>query len=194
MTVRLRPLRALLPSLLLALLASSADAQFVITQYRVTRTATGQTPSTYTFQKSSMTCNVPLASVPTTGPMVSFTDEANPANYCYLATAGNWADLPAGVAFSFTVAAAQANGVFSPESAPYVTGRPGAPTNFGLRPTFTGIALNGTVLQRGPFAGIDVATSRLDDNGVMAHLGMATLSIPGFEIRPGDRFQVAFWR
>jgi len=186
-------------SIVLWLPASSAAQDPIpgvptVVQFRVTRTAPNQPPSTYLWPMSATTCGVLPASVPATGPLVTFADPGVFNRSCYLAGAGNWSNLPAGLVWSFTIAAQGQDGSWSDESAPYVIGKPGAPTGFGIRPTFTGVALLGRIDQRFPFAGLDVVRFVLDDTGDAMHVGAATLTIPGFSPRLGDRVQIGIWR
>lgn len=190
---RLLSLLPLLFSLVLSLPVSSA-AQIMVSEVRVTRTAPGQTPNVVTFAYGAMTCNVLAAAIPTTGALVSFDDLYNAGRKCYYVAPGNWSNLPVGLQWSFTVAVMSGDGQWSPESEPYVTGRPNAPSGFGIRPTFSGVAMLGTIQQRFPFAGLDVMSLALDDTKDLVHIGALNLTIPGFSPRVGDRVQVLVGR
>lgn len=190
-----RPILSVLSVLLLVLsLPVSSVAQIMVSEVRVTRTAPGQTPNVVTFAYGAMTCNVLPAAIPTTGALVSFDDLYNAGRKCYYVAPGNWSNLPVGIQWSFTAAVMSGDGQWSSESDPYVTGRPNAPSGFGIRPTFTGVVLLGTVEQRFPFAGLDVVRLALDDTRDAMHVGALSLTIPGFSPRQGDRVQIGIWR
>lgn len=69
------------------------------------------------------------------------------------------------------------------------------PTPGGLRYVPPqGVTLEGVVLNRYPFAGIDVAEVRLDI-GAMFYFGAPTgLAVGGYSVTPGDRMVVSSWR
>lgn len=178
---------------LLVPIPAMAQPAVPATQYRVTRTGPGTTINTMILARAGFTCNVLAENIPI-GPGINFTDEDNPGRVCYIATNGIWTGLQPGIRYAFTLAAAGPESHWSPESEPpLILGVPTAPSGFGLRPGFAGIAMLGTVEQRFPFAGLDVVQNRLD-SGELIHVGMLSLGVPGFVIRPGDRIQVAAWR
>ena len=166
-----------------------------VVQFRVTRTALNQPTSTYLFPMQAVTCGVVAASIPATGALASFSDPHVFNRFCYLQAAGNWSGLQPGVSWRFTIAAQGEDGSWSDESdPPYVTGKPNAPTGFGLRPTFSGVVFNGVVDERFPFAGLDVIRLSPDDQATPVYFGASTLAGLGFTPRPGDRWQVGIWR
>lgn len=72
----------------------------------------------------------------------------------------------------------------------YVTA-PGAPGNLRLQPP-QGVIVMGTVQQRYPFAGLDVAGAWLD-SGSWLYVGAPQLSVPGYSVMIGDRLGVMLW-
>lgn len=84
--------------------------------------------------------------------------------------------------------------VFSFTLTPQATTPPG---NLRLvPPDVPTVAVLGTVRQRGPAFGLDVATTTLDAfPGVRFYLGGDTLTVPGvYAVAPGDRFVLQLWR
>lgn len=169
-------------------------AQVVPHQYRLSRTVAGQTPQTHVFLKSAMVCGVPRGMVAGFGLRIN--DPENDALDCEYINAGNVlvANIQPGVAYSYTIAGGTQDGRWGPESTPVSVGTPGAPGGLRVQPSVVGVQVLGTVQQRFPFAGLDVATARLDGSTVDVYLGAQSLAVPGYQVRPGDRVHLALWR
>lgn len=170
------------------------------TQYRLTRYALAETNVTLVFQKSAMVCGIPRA-VSTVRPSLRINDPADDAVDCEYTGAMNiLSNLTPGKAYTFTIAASDASGIWSPESSPVLFNTFTAPNNLRVVPSVLGVVVNGTVQRRFPFQlgadTIDVATAYLDGYGPAfpLHLGAWTLTAPGHDVRAGDRVAVAFWR
>lgn len=174
---------------------ASAQQVLIPSQYRVTRSSTG-TPVTVTFTRLAMTCAVPPGSALNLG--VEIDDPAStttPKQKCHYPVGdAAWTNLTPGVAYTFTIAGAGTDNVFGPESAPVVVQRQGAPGGLRIAPTWTGVQAEGTIRQRFPMAGLDVAEAALDGSGALVYLGASTLTAGLFDVKVGDRISVAFWR
>lgn len=176
---------AVVVALVVALVAGvpRAEAQVIPVSYQMTRTAPGQPSNTFTFARADMQCALPRAELTEAG--VRINDPTNDTLDCELRAAGNWSDLLPGIAYSFALRGCNDAGQCGPATT-LTTGLPGAPS-FRLRPGFTGVVASGTVRERYPFAGLDVARVWLDAGGDV-YLGAQRLSVPGYDVRPGDRF------
>ena len=191
-------------SALLALLVLAAPAAAQLnplpTQYRLTRYALAETNQTLTFQKSAMVCGIPRA-IGTIKPSLRINDPADDTLDCEYTGAMNiMANLTPGKAYTFTIAASDASGIWSPESAPVLFNTFTAPNNLRVNPSVLGVQAFGTIQRRFPFPNgsdlLDVATFYPDEQGAAfpVHIGAWTLTIPGHDVRPGDRVALAFWR
>lgn len=69
---------------------------------------------------------------------------------------------------------------------------PEAPGNLRIQPP-QGVTVVGTIQQRYPFAGLDVASAWLD-TGDMLYVGAQRLSVPGYTVTVGDRVELVLWR
>jgi hypothetical protein len=169
--------------------APAADAQVIPVSYQMTRTAPGHPANTFTFTRAAMQCGLPRAEMTEAGLRIN--DPANDALDCELRAAGNWSDLLPGLAYTFALRGCNEAGQCGPATT-LTTGLPGAPA-FRLRPGVTGVAASGTVRERYPFAGLDVARVWLDAGGDV-YLGAQRLSTPGYDVRPGDRVDLLLSR
>lgn len=181
-------------------LSALAQLNPLPTQYRLTRYALAETNVTLVFQKSAMVCGIPRA-VATVTPSLRINDPADDALDCEYTGALNLAsNLTPGKAYTFTIAASDGSGFWSPESAPFMFNTFNAPNGLRVRPSVLGVQVLGTIQRRFmmPVNGeaIDVATFHADDLGPSfpIHLGAYTLTAPGHSVRAGDRVALAFWR
>lgn len=69
---------------------------------------------------------------------------------------------------------------------------PPAPRNFGVQPP-AGVSAAGTIRERFPMVGLDVARVWLDA-GADLYIGAAQLSVPGYSAQPGDRIGLVLYR
>lgn len=195
-------IRDLAITALLLVFATSAFAQLnpLPTQYRLTRYALAETNVTLIFQKSAMVCGIPRA-VSTVRPSLRINDPADDTLDCEYTGAMNiLSNLTPGKTYTFTIAASDASGIWSPESAPVLFNTFTAPNNLRVVPSVLGVVVNGTVQQRFPFQmgrdTLDVATAYLDGLGASfpVHIGAWTLTSATHNVRAGDRVAIAFWR
>lgn len=194
-----RIITKLLALAVLALLALSvtvtAEAQpLTVTQFRLTRwTDTAgvlSNPQSFTVAKTALACD--LARLP--GPRsrgFRFDDMDRPGQDCeYLGDAGGILATQV-TTWAWTIAAGTADGIWSGEVRGNVRTVP-APTNPRVMPG-VGVEVAGTVLQRFPFAGLDVAMFQVD-GGPVLHLGGPALAVPGYSVAVGDRVWLALMR
>jgi len=182
--------------IVLGLLMSAlpASAQVVVTQYRLTRTFPAPVMSAV-IQKSSMACNLPRG-VPS-GIGFRIENESNPAMDCEaLGTFGVIVPNPTNAAHVYTIAAAQADGLWGPEGGMASVIPPPAPTGGRVRPGASAqVSAEGVVGQRFAFSGNEVVPVVLDTYGIPVYFGALALTVPGvYDVRPGDRFAFTFWR
>lgn len=173
--------------------SSLAQQQPTITQYRLTRVTPAPSASSVV-QKSAMTCNLTAGGVPAS---VGFriTNEAAPTTDCeMLGTIGGViVPNPTGAAHVYTIAAAGADNVFGYEGGMANIIPPAAPTGGRVRPGLS-VSATGAVQGRFPFGGLDIASVLLDDFNLLVYFGASTLTVPGYDVRAGDRFEFAFLR
>lgn len=170
------------------------QAQSVIPhQYRVVRTTQGQPANTFTFLKAEMTCN--LAPGAFAGPGLRVSDPADVTRDCQYLGPGNWAGLPVGIAYQFTIAGANSDGDWGPPSAASSEGVPGAPGGFRLTPGFQGVEVAGVVGELQDAYGLRVAAVDLFGLGHRVYVGALTLSAPEYgDVKVGDLAYVGFAR
>lgn len=183
----------LLLGLILASTTSSALAQMTIIpiRYRVTRTADGQPTIQHVFLKSAMQCDLPSAN-PVAGSL-RIEDPLRPGSDCqWVDSVGTiFANRVPGLTYTYTIAG-QANDTdpYSPESVAVTVRMPAippAPTNPRVTPPGT-VAFAGTVIDRYPFAGLDVAEVSLDI-GLPFYFGAPyPLQSGDYSVQRGDRF------
>lgn len=184
-------------TLAFVLLASVASAQPgpLPVDYRITRTLPLPVASS-TFLASAMTCNLPPGAF--TVPVgLRITDPNNPQRECEIAGTLGGVLLPrvAGTVYAYSLAAGNGQNEWSPETTAPNISVPAAPVGPRVKPgNAPGVIADGVVLDRFPYAGLDVARVLIDGTTLDVHVGALTLTLPGYSVAKGDRLSLAFWR
>lgn len=166
--------------------------------YRITRTAPGQATLTTEFLANSVPCNLAVAAPSGVG--IRFTDPERPGRDCEYLSAAPFSNRVRGVTYTWTLAGRQ-NTVdgYGPESIAVDVREPAIPTaprDFRVTPPAdagASLVVNGTIQDRYPFAGVDVASVWLDI-GAWLYVGAAQLSAPGYTVQRGDAVSLGLWR
>ena len=195
-------MRQIIAVLCLCVAPGVAVAQVPVVQVRLTRTL--PTSASAVVQASSAACNLPVGPV-SSAPGLRYADPVNANRDCEILGTFNGviSTRVPGVVYSYALAFGNAAGEFTTDVPFPNVSMPLPPTNPRIRPgDAAGVEFAGAIQRTYPYplpSGdlIEVATATADDDQAGAnpvHLGVWSLTFPGYRAQPGDRVWLTAWR